>query len=343
MPSIASNSAAGGNDLVEQYRRACLWIVAVSVSIAAAFAIGCDVAIDPSGTAVPAALLAALIFVSARLQRSHFARPADCFGTLGLMWLGGLAGGALSLLGLRLGMPIVDDFLHAADLSLGLDGRAFAAWIADRPGWHPLMVAAYDYTVAVLSVSVAAVALSGDRVEAWRAAFCFVGTLLSVCLIALLTPARGLGVWIIEDLFPRLPHGAMRYFWPHFDAFYAGDHPTLGLSSVDGVVSFPSYHIVMGLITIMLWRKGPIRFGLAMAWFIPMLAATVPFGGHYFIDLIGGAAVWAAWYALSVWMERRTPAPHTDWSPPHQSEAPKALVNAGMKRGRSSSQGNLVV
>jgi membrane-associated phospholipid phosphatase len=30
-----------------------------------------------------------------------------------------------------------------------------------------------------------------------------------------------------------------------------------------------------------------------------MLVSTLPFGGHYAVDLVGGAAVWGAWFALS--------------------------------------------
>jgi membrane-associated phospholipid phosphatase len=35
-----------------------------------------------------------------------------------------------------------------------------------------------------------------------------------------------------------------------------------------------------------------------------MLFSTMPFGGHYFVDLIGGTAVWAIWFAASQRIER---------------------------------------
>lgn len=292
------------DSVVDRYRRACMWLVAASLAIATSLVILVDVELDTSGTASIAILLAGLLVMSRLSRHWRYARLGDCFGALGLVWLGGLAGGAISLLGLRLGLPMVDRSLLAADLALGLDGQAFTGWIAQNPQWHPLMVASYDYTVAILSVSVAAVALLGHRVEAWRAAFCFLGTLLTVCLVSLLTPAKGLGIWAADELLTHLPNGAMRYFWGHFDEFYAGTQPVLRLHSLDGVVSFPSYHIIMGLITVTLWRRRPVGAGLAMAWLMPMLAATVPLGGHYFVDLIGGATVWIAWYAISARMER---------------------------------------
>ena len=43
-----------------------------------------------------------------------------------------------------------------------------------------------------------------------------------------------------------------------------------------------------------------VMAALIVAWAVPMLAATVPIGGHYVIDLVGGAALWLAWLGLSL-------------------------------------------
>ena len=36
-----------------------------------------------------------------------------------------------------------------------------------------------------------------------------------------------------------------------------------------------------------------------------MLGATLAIGGHYVVDLIGGALVWAGWYTVSLQLVRR--------------------------------------
>jgi len=97
----------------------------------------------------------------------------------------------------------------------------------------------------------------------------------------------------------HLPPGAARYFWSAFDGFYEQRRTVLQVGSVDGVVSFRSFHIVMGLITVLLWTGSPFMVVLSFAWCIFMVAATVPIGGHYFIDLVAGALIWVGWFILS--------------------------------------------
>ena len=94
----------------------------------------------------------------------------------------------------------------------------------------------------------------------------------------------------------------------NFDAFYAGPDPVLRLDGIDGVVSFPSFHAVMGFITVAMWRHGRIALPLALAWLAFMLLATFPYGGHYVVDILGGLAVWAAWFGLSRRLEARSVA-----------------------------------
>ncbi len=168
------------------------------------------------------------------------------------------------------------------------------------------MAAAYNCTIPIFFAGLIALSLLGDRVEAWRAAFCFVGTLLTTCIIAAFLPAKGLAVWAPQALLDTLPAQAMRTFWPHFDEFYFGADPVLRLQAVDGVISFPSFHSVVGLLVLAMWRKRILTLIPAAAWLIVMLLATLPGGGHYVVDLLAGFAVWAAWFALSCRIERPT-------------------------------------
>jgi membrane-associated phospholipid phosphatase len=54
-----------------------------------------------------------------------------------------------------------------------------------------------------------------------------------------------------------------------------------------------------------MWRKNPVTLTIASVWLAVMLLATLPGGGHYFVDLLAGFAVWAAWFSLSRMVERR--------------------------------------
>jgi membrane-associated phospholipid phosphatase len=223
-------------------------------------------------------------------------RIKDAFQSLGAVWLGGLACGFISLLGLRWQRPLVDAALRRADSAIGLDAGVYAEWVAHQPrGFVMAITGAYNLTTLILFGSMVAVALLGQRTALWQAARCFMGSLLTVCLVFLVVPAKGIGTWVAPVTLSRLPPGAATYFWGSFDQFHGAARPTLSFAAIDGVVSFPSFHMVMGLITLSLWRRWPIAFAVASVWFTLMLMATVPLGGHYAVDLLGGAAIWLGW------------------------------------------------
>jgi membrane-associated phospholipid phosphatase len=296
-----------GDRLIDRYRVLSLLLVFTMIVIAALLVLGSGVAADSSGTGLAAQLLAAALLASAVCRANpRLSRMADCCGTLGLAWLAGLAGGMMSLAGLRFHLPLADRSLLQLDQALGVDTPRLVEWLLSQTAWPATITMSYNYTVPVICLSLVAQSLAGRRVEAWRAALCFIGALLTVCVISILTPAKGLGMWLSTDVLAQLPNGAARYFWPSFDQFYSPNaDPILTLAAIDGVVSFPSFHTVMGLITVALWRHSPVAFGLATAWFVQMMIGTLPLGGHYFVDLLGGAAVWAGWFALSRRLERK--------------------------------------
>jgi membrane-associated phospholipid phosphatase len=248
-----------------------------------------------------ATLLAALVL----RNRPGLQRLSICFGAQGITWLAGFAGGVIALAGLRLQFPLRDVLFLATDHRLGLDGPSYIAWTTHAPAIVARLVgASYTSTLGIVLLSMSALALLGDRLEVWRATFCFAGALVTTSLISIFVPAKGVASWEAPELLARLPAEAGRYFWPAFDRFYSGSAPVIRLGTVDAVVSFPSFHMAMGLIVVMLWRGRPIALTISLAWFFLMVAGTVPLGGHYFVDLIGGFIVWAAWFGLSVCLAR---------------------------------------
>lgn len=311
-PLLARSATGHGltSDTIGRLRLSCVVMGIASILIAITLGIWSGVRIEPDGIPPLAWLLAALLVASSMWSRKDgHHRVADFFGTLGLVWLAGISCGCIAMLGLRLQRPLGDGLFLSADRALGIDAVAIVAWLVELGQWiFSLMALAYGFTIPAMMLSMAALALMGKRLEAWRAAFTFVGSLLTIVVIAMLMPAKGMGLWTPPKLLARLPDNAMRYFWPNFDAFYAGPDPVLRLDGIDGVVSFPSFHAVMGFITVAMWRHGRIAFPLALAWLAFMLLATFPYGGHYVVDILGGLAVWAAWFGLSRRLEARSVA-----------------------------------
>lgn len=293
-------------DLVECYRTLSLWLVFGTIAVASLLILGSGIVADPSGVGLVAQLLAGTLLASTLCWATpRLSRVADALGTLGLVGLAGLGGGVISLLGLQFRQPLVDQSLLRLDRALGVDSPGLVEWAASQAQWPATITISYNHTLLVLGISILAQSLRGRRVEAWRAAFCFIGSLLTVCLISIFTPAKGLGLWLTDEALGHLPNGAARYFWPSFDRFYSGTDPVLSLAAIDGVVSFPSFHTVMGLTTVALWRRSPMGLGISSVWFLHMMIGAIPLGGHYFVDLLGGAAVWACWFCASQRVESK--------------------------------------
>jgi hypothetical protein len=292
------------NDTLASFRSASLIVGIVSVLLALVLGVASHIRVDPDGIAPNAWLAAALLTVSLIMRGAEHRRIADLTGALGLAWVGALNGGALALLGLRMHLPMVDPLLRRADLVLGFDGINLVAALVRQGQWlFSIMAPAYEYTIPLLAFSMCFLAATGRGVEAWRASLCFTGTLLTVSVVAIFTPAKGLGLWAPPELLAHLPDDAMVYFWPNLDAFYTGADPVLSTKAVSGVISFPSFHAAMGFITVAMWRSNLLTLAAASAWFFFMLLSTFAYGGHYLVDVIAGLAIAAGWFAASRYFE----------------------------------------
>jgi hypothetical protein len=292
---------------VDAFRRLIIWLILASCVFAIVLTVALRVRVDPAGSSILECLVAALLLASRMWwSRSGHERMADACGTVAVVALGGMSCGAIAMLELRLGFPLADGTLRSFDRAMGIDGIAVVEALLRQGHWiFWVMAPAYNLTIPIFFAGLIVLAWLGGRVEAWRAAFCFVGTLLTTCVVAMFTPAKGLGVWASPTLLAQLPDQAMRTFWPHFDNFYFGADPVLRMQVVDGVISFPSFHAVVGFLVLAMWRKNIATLALASVWLAVMLLATLPGGGHYVIDLVAGFAVWAVWFVISRLVEMR--------------------------------------
>jgi membrane-associated phospholipid phosphatase len=309
----------------DAYRGWCAGLLATALAVDLLLAVGLHLRVDPTGAGTIAWIIGAMLAVSRLLwpEREH-PRTADCLGVLAFMWLATLACGTMATIGLRLGMPVADRALFAVDRGAGIDSIGIASFLADQPArFVSAMADSYNLTMPVLGIGLLVLAALGRRLEAWRAIFCYVGTLWSACLISIAVPAKGLGVWFPKELVARLPERSATYAFGTFEAFRNSADPLFSLDVLAGVVTFPSFHVAMGLIILAMCRKLPLLLIPAGHGFMLMICSTLPIGGHYVIDLVAGALLWACWFSLSRLLERD----------PHLKMARAAIVT----RSRSAS------
>lgn len=113
-------------------------------------------------------------------------------------------------------------------------------------------------------------------------------------------PALGSTVYHGIENTGGLPSGAGNFHLATVGYFRNDASAIFDLSKVDGIVTFPSFHMVMALLIPFALRGTRFMFWIAVLWAFLVTLSTIAIGGHYVIDLLGGAVAWAA----AVWWVR---------------------------------------
>jgi membrane-associated phospholipid phosphatase len=191
-------------------------------------------------------------------------------------------------------LPLQDALLARLDSQLGFDWLSFLSATNERPFWANLLVRCYASTPLVTQGVVIWLSIrgSGERLSEFLALLCLSSVGLMVGM--LLVPAAGAFVYFepARQLFDNLAAGGP--MWPFLDAFNGlrdGSLTKIDISSVQGVVSFPSFHTMLGIITTYALRDTRALFIPAIALNGTMIVATLPVGGHYLADVLAGTAI----------------------------------------------------
>lgn len=281
--------------------RASLWLVVLAVCLLN----GIWIAMSPqfsmswNGIATLAGfgVLALFFLVVRSVRHATFDRFLDCAYCVAMF----LIFAAFIRLGLKTfnylvltyPQPLMDDVLLSWDQALGFDWNAYAAWIAAHAWLRDVLAVVYTdgSIVALLAIVVTAVLLRRrDRVD--ELGFLLLISGLLCILVAPLFPAEAAWQTVASSHVKAMLGPEV---WPewrgHFQAIRSGEHVVFGTFRPMGLVTFPSYHTCMGLTVIWCSRGHPLALAAGGLAGFGVIAATPVFGGHYFVDLLGGAAV----------------------------------------------------
>jgi membrane-associated phospholipid phosphatase len=191
-------------------------------------------------------------------------------------------------------LPLQDAFLAKMDLHVGFHWPSFLGAINDHPSLADLLTTAYGSTAVVTQGVVIWLSIRdhGERVAEFLALLCLCSLGLAIGMV--FVPAAGAFVYFepAQQLFNNFAAG--REMWPFLDAFNAlrdGSLTQINISSVQGVVSFPSFHTMLGIITTYALRDTRALLIPAAILNGAMIVATLPVGGHYLVDTLAGAAI----------------------------------------------------
>lgn len=271
-------------------------VIALIAGLWAKF-IGFDLAVQWGDILLPCAAVFAVLLAHAFMSE-RMSLVAEYF-LLTLAATG--AFGVLSYLSMTTNRPLADDFLLAADRALGFDWLPPYRWLVSHAAAAKVLQIAYNSLVYQGLYFGVLFGLMARR-QTLREMFWLV-------LVAGILTSAGAALFPAFGTFKAF--GIKAEFLPAMERLRSGDlHFTL--AKLTGVVSFPSFHTTMALLYIYGFRRAGAIGWLAALLNIVMLPAIPFFGGHYLVDMLGGAGVallavvlvraWRRWEAEAVWM-----------------------------------------
>lgn len=222
-----------------------------------------------------------------------------------------------------LNFPLIDPSLAAADDAIGFHAPTVVEVTGRIPWLASASLFAYSHTghVLVLGFAILLVARDYQRISkvlslltlsmvitlvlstAWPAMGAFAHYGISSADLGALAKS-GVGTWHVADL-AAIRDGTLRVF---------------PKTEWQGLVTFPSFHTMYVLTAAYAlannrWLRWPAQVFAGFVMF-----TTVPIGGHYFVDVIGGLAIYAGCLA---WIENPRTSPFKSAAPTERGvEAP---------------------
>jgi hypothetical protein len=267
----------------------------------------------------PASLTGLAIACGALLGAATFyrtARPRENFSVmciaLAQVILFSAVGIILSYLLARGDGPLWDTRLAQWDAAFGFDWRTYVHWVDASPLLTGVLHIAYGSLIPQIVMLVLALGFTFRLAE-----------LRSVMLAAIVC---GTICILVSAFFPAISNpatfGLTARDFRHVDpwagyvhlkdlmALRDGSFSELRLGEMQGIITFPSYHAGLSLVTLwgfwasrMAWLRWP---GMTIAALT--IAATPVDGGHYLVDVLAGLAIAAASIVIAVRAIRWTPA-----------------------------------
>jgi PAP2 superfamily len=276
-------------------------LLTLAMSVMQGFTIGAEVL-----PIVPliAVLLAVSFFYRTLRPNRMFAMTT---GILAFFMATMLVMGPLSYVVVSYDRPLVDAELAAIDHALGFDWQALQRVTAAN--WWLSKSSALIYGTSGVQMILAWLVLG------WTCQFrrlsIFLGALAlstgTVLLLSGIFPAAGAYVHYgvpESDLGYLSGTGAGVWHVKHFYALRDGSLRHLVLSKSEGLITFPSYHTVVAVLSgWALWRTAHWKWPMTI-YSALVVATTLPIGGHHLVDLIAGAAVTAFAVAVVSSVER---------------------------------------
>jgi PAP2 superfamily len=231
-------------------------------------------------------------------SRRHKVMFAEAVLAMFLLALFTNIAGAAQYPAVALGFPQVERWLAASDAALGIHVPALTAWTGLHPIFARVLIASYFSLLPQFALPIVAFGLFyRDREGLWEYIFhfhfCLAVTLLGVVLLPATVPIAYYGFHSLID---------QTRFIDHFTRLRSGTFTELRLNNIEGMISFPSFHVAGGLMVTWAFRHHRGWFAALAVLNTLLIASTVLTGVHFAIDVVaavvlfaGSVLLWRAW------------------------------------------------
>jgi membrane-associated phospholipid phosphatase len=240
------------------------------------------------------------VYVSFVRPNAELARVLICFGQLVVVILMGLL---LTYAASAVPLPYRDAELHAINRWFGFDRANYLAFLRRHDALHDVLSFAYNSMMKqnILVLVAAILTWRLDRLRLYIIAFAVAVT--ATAIIGGCIPAVNAMIYLdgVSKEFSTLPEGGHSYF-PVLDGLRNGTLRVIDFRSVEGLISFPSFHTANAILFV--WALWPIRIlRLVLVPLNLLLIAGTPLcGAHYAVDIVGGLAVACGAVAATNWL-----------------------------------------
>jgi hypothetical protein len=223
-------------------------------------------------------------------SRRHKVMFADALLAMFLLAMFTNIAGAAQYPAVALGFPEIDRWLAASDAALGIHVPALTAWTGSHPIVAGVLILSYFSLLPQFALPIVAFGIFyRDRKGLWEYIFhfhfCLAVTLLGV---ALLPAACAFSYYGFESLINQTR------FINHFTHLRSGTFTELRLNDIEGMISFPSFHVAGGLMVTWAFRAYRRWFAALAVLNTLMIASTVLTGAHYGVDVVATVVLFAA-------------------------------------------------
>lgn len=272
-----------------------MWIIAFATLLIDVFWLGFAGFTVASKTAIVVTLGTLLMSAVAIFYSTYRPIPAFHSVLFGIVFIIVFTN-ALALFGYLLtsvALPMRDTVYSGMDQALGFDWIAWLQWMNAHPVVGNGLTWAYQSSIVQLFAVIifTAFTLRHDRLQAFLSLF--VITSMITIIVAGLFPSIGPYAFYGPSPadFSNLNPEAGTWHLEHMLGLRDGTMRHIDIRDIEGLVSFPSFHTALAIITAYALRG--IRW---IAWPSYILNAfvilsTLSEGGHYLVDIIGGTCI----------------------------------------------------